>query len=86
MILFTFSSLRILGCFANLPPLSRIPEQQGESDVFTRTRIVIVTALVSVAIAASVIAVDDIRVPDPSIYVLLAAGVLALIMLRRRTS
>lgn len=54
--------------------------------MFTRTRIIIVTALVSMAIAASVIAMNDIRVPDPSIYVLLAAGVLALIMLRRRTS
>jgi hypothetical protein len=38
------------------------------------------------AIAASMIAMHDIVVPDPSIYVLLAAGVLALIMLRRRTS
>ena len=54
--------------------------------MFTRTRIVIVTALVSMAIAASVLRWTYIRVPDPSIYVLLAAGVLALVMLRRRTS
>ena len=50
------------------------------------TRIVIVTALVSMAIAVSAVAMNVIRVPDPSIYVLLAAGVLALVMLRRRTS
>ncbi len=50
------------------------------------TRIVIVTTLVSMAAAASAFALNVIRVPDPSIYVLLAAGVLALVMLRRRTS
>ena len=50
------------------------------------TRIVIVTSLIAMAIAASAFAMNVIRVPDPSIYVLVAAGVLALVMLRRRTS
>jgi MYXO-CTERM domain-containing protein len=50
------------------------------------TRIVIVTTLVSMAAIASAVALHVFRVPDPSIYVLAAAGVLALVMLRRRTS
>ena len=52
--------------------------------MFTRT--VIVTTLIAMAVAASAVAMNVIRVPDPSIYVLVAAGVLALVMLRRRTS
>jgi len=50
------------------------------------TRIVIVTTLVAMVVAASAVAMNVIRVPDPSSYVLVAAGVLALVMLRRRTS
>jgi len=50
------------------------------------TRIAIVTASIVAAIGASAVAVNALHVPDPSIYVLLAAGVVALVMLRRRTS
>jgi hypothetical protein len=50
------------------------------------TRIAIVTASIVAAIGASAVAVNVLHVPDPSIYVLLAAGVVALVMLRRRTS
>jgi hypothetical protein len=49
-------------------------------------RIAIVTASIITAIGASAVAVKVLHVPDPSIYVLLAAGVVALVMLRRRTS
>jgi MYXO-CTERM domain-containing protein len=50
------------------------------------TRTLIATALVSVAIATSAVAVNVLQAPDPSLFVLLAAGVLALVLLRRRTS
>jgi hypothetical protein len=38
------------------------------------------------AVAASAAAVTVLEVPDPSIYGLLAAGILALIALRRRAT
>jgi len=47
-------------------------------------RIVIMTALISMAVAASAVAVNILQVPDPSMYVLFAAGIVALVMLRRR--
>jgi len=59
-------------------------KKQGIKDV--SARIVIMTALVSMAVAASAVAVNVLHVPDPSIYVLLAAGILALVMLRRRAA
>ncbi len=49
------------------------------------TRIAIVMALTFATIGASAVAIGALKVPDPSIYVLLTAGVLALVMLRRRT-
>ena len=60
--------------------------QKNEEGKNVFTRIVIVTTLIAMAVAASAVAMNVIRVPDPSIYVLVAAGVLALVMLRRRTS
>jgi PEP-CTERM motif len=45
-----------------------------------------VTASIFAAAGASAVAVNVLQVPDPSIYVLLAAGVAALVMLRRRSS
>jgi len=50
------------------------------------SRIAIGIALILAAAAGSVVAVNVLHVPDPSVYVLLAAGVVALVMLRRRTS
>jgi len=56
----------------------------GDQHVFSR--IAIVTALVAAVAGAGAVAVDALHVPDPSIYVLLAAGIVALVMLRRRAS
>lgn len=53
-------------------------------DVITRT--VIAAVLVSMAVAASAVAVNILQVADPSVFVLLAASLLALVLLRRRTS
>ena len=57
---------------------------QGMKDVVTRT--VIAAVLVSMAVAASAVAVNILQVTDPSVFVLLAASLLALVLLRRRTS
>jgi hypothetical protein len=38
------------------------------------------------AIAASAVAVNILQVTDPSVFVLLSASLLALVLLRRRTS
>ena len=50
------------------------------------TRIAIVIASIFAAAGASAVALGALHVPDPSIYVLLSAGIVALVMLRRRTS
>jgi hypothetical protein len=47
---------------------------------------VIVAALVVLGGAAAAVAFGVFRVPNPSVYLLFAAGVGALVMLRRRTS
>jgi putative flippase GtrA len=62
-------------CFAHT-------RKSGDQDV--TNRIVIMTALISMAVAASAVAVNILQVPDPSMYVLFAAGIVALVMLRRR--
>ena len=55
----------------------------AQPPVTARSRI---TMLPLCWLAASAVAMNVIRVPDPSTYVLVAASVLALVMLRRRTS
>jgi hypothetical protein len=52
--------------------------------LFSRT--VIATSVLFAAFAASAAAITLLRAPDLSIYMLLGAGVLALVLLRRRTS
>jgi hypothetical protein len=46
----------------------------------------IVAAFVVLGVAATAIAFGVFRVPNPSVYLLFAAGVGALVLLRRRTS
>ena len=52
------------------------------------TRILIAVALVIVVGVAAAIAIGiiPVRLPNPGVYLLFAAGVGALVMLRRRTS
>ena len=59
-------------------------KNQGTFGLFNRTLIAVI--LVFMALAASAAAVTLMPVPHPSNYVLLGAGVLALVLLRRRTS
>ena len=54
--------------------LRKYRKNQGMKDVLTRT--VIAAVLVSMALAASAAAVNILQVPDPSIFVLLAASLL----------
>jgi hypothetical protein len=86
VITFTFSSLRRRKCFGSLPACFAHTRTKDRGDEHVTTRIAIVTASIVAAIGASAVAVKALHVPDPSIYVLLAAGVVALVMLRRRTS
>jgi hypothetical protein len=47
---------------------------------------IVATLVVLAAGAVTALAFDVFRVPNPSVYLLFAAGVGALVMLRRRTS
>ena len=49
-------------------------------------RSAVATGLMFTAVAASAAAVTVLEAPDPSIYALLGAGILALVALRRRAS
>jgi hypothetical protein len=69
----------LLGCLA----VTRIPKKTGDSIVFSRS--VVAIGLLFVTLAASA-AAQVLQGPDRSIYILLGAGVLALVALRRRAS
>ena len=49
------------------------------------SRAVLATILLFMALAASAAAVTMLPVPDSSIYIVLAVGIAALVLLRRRT-
>ena len=49
------------------------------------SRTVMATVLLFMALAASAAAVTMLPVPDSSIYIVLGAGIAALVLLRRRT-
>jgi len=67
-------------------PAVRANQNKTEGNQQVSGRVVVLVAVVFLAVAAVVIATGMVQLPDPSIYALLVGGVVALVMLRRRTS